>query len=568
MITICKYANRMYELKIEKGENIGWLFIALWLAAVLVYSPSFHSGYVAEFINYLQSYSNNTFKSFINREDAYVKSLYQLTQLQRYLYFSLFFVNPWFWFLLLTGLHALNTTLIFYFFSTLFQDFELKQASLTAFIGAIFFFLSPNITEITIWKATDHYLTGVLIQILISLWTLRLLQTDKIKYAIYASFLFTLSTFTLEIFYITPFITLFLIIGYRLRNRISNKQFARAIWTAYIPQLILFLLHLLTFKLVYGTWVAHYGTTNEFVWSIQDILSGYGKYLVYIGLDAGFLSEKYRILLFNFLSKPLIAYGIVTFLLLFILFGIVRFKSLSSRAQLFIFLLTILLGSLTLVVTLPFDPNFPLYNSRRCYQTGIFLYMILALLLFSLKKNQVILTISLIYISLNTFLLEKMIFRWRAAAKIQFGLLRNFHWQEYDHILALNIPTYFKDVRIIPASENNEFKDQQIYFGYPINKGKLYTVLSYNMNTPYDGAHVTVLDSNTLKVTLNQWGSWWMYNYHGAKSYENDLFRVEITDVGYEYILHLKTHSKNIAILFQHGDWWSQVNLNRMGEQW
>ncbi|MBS1775602.1 MAG: hypothetical protein JSS64_04900 [Bacteroidetes bacterium] len=88
------------------------------------------------------------------------------------------------------------------------------------------------------------------------------------------------------------------------------------------------------------------------------------------------------------------------------------------------------------------------------------------------------------------------------------------------------------------------------------------------MNTPYDGAHVTVLDSNTLKVTLNQWGSWWMYNYHGAKSYENDLFRVEITDVGHEYILHLKAHSKNIAILFQHGDWWSQVNLNRMGEQW
>ncbi|MBS1783101.1 MAG: hypothetical protein JSS78_08540 [Bacteroidetes bacterium] len=555
-------------MKIEKVKTNGWLFISLWVAAMLIYSPSFYSGYVAEFINYLQSYLHGTFKSFLNREDTYVKSLYQITQLLRYLFFKLFFVNPWFWFLFVTGLHALNTTLIFRFFSNLFQDFELKSASITAFVGAIFFFISPNITEITVWKATDHYLIGVLMQLCIILWVQRLLQTEKIKYAIYASILFAISIFTLEIFYVTPFITLFLIMGYRWRQLISAKQSERIFWMAYIPQLLLFLIHLLLFRIIYGTWIAHYGTTNEFVWLPQEILAGYGKYFMYIGLDAGFLPEKYRVLIFDFLSKPFIAYGIFTIISMVIFFGVIYFKKLSSRSQIFLFLLAILFGSLTLVVTIPFDPTFPLYNSRRSYQTGIFLYMIIALLLFTVKKRQLALVVSLIYITINIFLLEKMIFRWRAAAKIQFGLLRNFHWQQNDPVLLLNVPTYLNGVRIIPASEDNEFIDQQNFFGYPKNKGKVFTISSYNMNTSYDGAHITILDSNTLKVTLNQWGSWWMFNYHGAKSYENNLFRVEIIDVGHEYILHLKKHPKNMVILFQHGDWWSQVNLHKLGEQW
>jgi hypothetical protein len=188
--------------------------------------------------------------------------------------------------------------------------------------------------------------------------------------------------------------------------------------------------------------------------------------------------------------------------------------------------------------------------------------------MFSFNNKKVSLTLFSIYFLLNFILLEKMIFRWKTASNIQMCLINDFKWNRKNAVLLLNIPTYYNDVRILSANSENEFNTQsQIWTGDSV-RGKLYEVSSFNAQTVWDGAHVTVVDSNQIKVTLNQWGSWWMYNYLGQTNYENELYRLEVIDIGHEYLLHLKQLPKETAILFYSHKKWNPVNLNQKGEQW
>ena len=71
-----------------------WLFILLWLLLVAVYLPSWKAGFVADFFNALVRFNEGSFSYFINREGAYVRSLYQVTQLELYVLISIFGASP------------------------------------------------------------------------------------------------------------------------------------------------------------------------------------------------------------------------------------------------------------------------------------------------------------------------------------------------------------------------------------------------------------------------------------------------------------------------------------------
>ena len=547
-----------------------WLFILLWLLLVAVYLPSWKAGFVADFFNALVRFNEGSFSYFINREGAYVRSLYQVTQLELYVLISIFGASPLPWFLLFMALHALNGTLIYSFFSRLFTDFRLTHANLIAVAGVLLFLFNPNITEVTIWEGGFHYLTGVMMQMLILIWCQYYLHTGKAKFVWLSGLLFALSTFTLEIFYATPFLTLFLVVGYSWKGLVDTDRTRRTLLAIFLPQLILFLLHLLTFRLLYGSWIAHYGSTTDFAINIGDVLPRLGKYVAYIVFMVGHLPEQYRLPVYSFLSDQEVCYTILGALLLLVAYIFYNYRKASPAFQAFSFLFGAVICWLVLAIPIWFDDSFSLYNSRRCYHPGVFLYMMVALAVFTLIRNlRIAYLIYSAYFLLCLCLTISMVLRWRTAAKIQHGILRTFQWQSADPVLLLNIPTYYKDVRITPAGAGNEFNKQLKIFGHDTVTNTLYSVSSYNMQHKWEGAHVTVLDSLTVKVTLNQWGNWWMYNYQGATNYENDLYQVNFTDPAHEYILKLKVRPKNMVLLFQQDEQWRAVDMNKIGvEQW
>lgn len=545
-------------------------FLLLWFLVGIIYLPSWKAGFVSDFLGMFGDIDRVSFADFINRSEASVKSFYQVTQLQMYVFIKVFGTHFIPWFLITTALHALNGVVVFAFFKRLFRDFQLHRGELIAFCGVLLFLLNPNITEVTVWKGGYHYLTGILIQFLILIWCQQYFKNGKKQLAVAAFVLFFVSLFTLEIFYITPALTFMLILGYRWKDVIDKRAFRKALIYFFLPQVLLFACHLFLFRLLYGTWIAHYGTTTTFALNLQEILPRIGKYLAYIVFMAGHIPFNVRSEIYSLLSQPWISALLALLLPLVLIILLFRFKKLSSTLQVATFLLAAIIFCLVLVIPIYFDDLFSLYNSRRCYQPGLFIYMLISLFIFSVfSDKKVAVSVFSVYLLLCLALTVQMVLYWRKAAKVQYGILRTFQFQDADPVILLNVPTYYKDIRIMPVNKDNEFNTQLKIFGYAPIKGRLYEASSYNMQHLWDGAHVTVLDSMTLKITLNQWGTWWMYNYVGAGDYETDLYKVKMTDPGHEYLLTLKSRPENMAILFSQDIYWRKVDMNKIGkEQW
>lgn len=556
---------------IRRYPSIAYFFFC-WAAVMLLYAPAYQAGFIGEYIHSVQSYEKGSFTDFLNRADADIKNLFQVVQLQLYGLLYLFGANPLPWFLLLTGLHALNGLLAFRFFAALYRDFGVSYASLKAWGGSLLFLFNPNITEVIVWKACDHYLTSILTQLVLLAWCRQYLLTARIKYAWLTGILFAITTYTLEIFYVIPFLTCFLLLGYYYKGLIDPLLFRRGIRNILLPQVIFLLLHFFVFRMVYGGWIPHYGTEEgSFMSDPAVFLRGYGKYISYIGLMAGHYPWEIRQAVYGLLSQPPVYYTITALLLCFPFYILLRFRSVRPEMQVAGFLAGAFICSTTLAVSVYFDDLFSLYNSRRCYQPGLFFYMLAGLAFFSIRNKRLAWISYGLYFMICIVLTGRMVMHWRTAAKIQHGILRHFDGYASDPVLLLNIPCYYKHVRIIPANRENEFLAHLRILGYKPFVNEMFSVASYNMTQPWDGAHVTVLDSVRLKVTLNQWGTWWMYQFRGAQSYENDIFRVDMTDPGHEYILILKQRPENIGLYFHQGQHWRKVDMSagRFGqEQW
>lgn len=546
-----------------------YLFAVLWCAVALLTLPAWRAGFNGDFEGLLDYYSKYRFWDFLNSKDFNVKSYYQVTHLQLFLWISLFWTKGMPWFLLLTGLHALNSTLIFSFCQKLLGDFRVKAATAIALGGALLFALNPNVTEITIWKGGYHYLPGVLAQLLILGWTRSFMLTGQRKFAVYTAILFFFSTFTLEIFYLTPWFCLILILAYYWKNSIDKAAFSRTLKFIFLPQLALFLFHLLIFRLRFGSWVAHYGPTGDFFFTAKDFLPKMLKYLVTLLGFTSHMPYETAHPVYTFLDKPFVYYSAYSMALLLAAIVLIRFKKLPPRLQAATILFGMMMLCIIIISPMYFDDTMQLYNSRRCYELSFPVYMLLSIGIFSLlpatKLPRVLLTI---YLCSCVLLAVGKSYQWRRADYMQRTVLRQYKWQNTPHVLILNLPCYYRDIRIIATSKWDEFQENLNVFGFDSSRHKIQYISAYNMNSLWDGAHVTMLDSATLKVTLNQWGSWWMYNLNGATDVETEDYQLEMKDVGHEYLLHLKKPASYFTILYQQADQWKVVDPAKREEQW
>ena len=122
---------------------------------------------------------------------------------------------------------------------------------------------------------------------------------------------------------------------------------------------------------------------------------------------------------------------------------------------------------------------------------------------------------------------------------------------------------------MIGAQPDGEYKAlREVYTGI-VDKNTIYDAASYNMVRDHDGAHVTVSNDSVIHVTLNQWGTWWWYEGHGAKSYENKDYKINMIDPGHWYELTLKRPASQYLLLYEIGDQWKVVDMGKRNvDQW
>lgn len=546
------------------GKRNVLVFAALWLVTFALYLPAAKAGWVLDSAGWLNNIRNLKFWNYINNSQSGIPSLYQFTQFTTYLFYRLFNANAYAWHTLMVTMHAVNAYLFYVVCYRIFYDSGIRNAFQVSLAGVLLYSVCPHISEVIVWEAAFHYLQGYLLILLILYCVQHFLHQPNPKYAWLAGILYFCSTYSLEIFYLTPWFVLTMTLYYRYVLNYDEAIFKKVIRWFFIPQLLLFVLHIIVLRLVYGWFFAHIG---------QNLLQPFASY---IRKPPGYL---FHILFFGRffpleLRRQVYAVigsngGLIIFYNLFILLccalvsGFRRFSP-AGRAATLLFAWIII--SQAIIMPLAFPDMQLVYFDRYTYFLDSFVYMLLALLAGFITVGFLRPMLLLAFGMVNIYFTVKLNLQWKHSAYIINRLLKNFPDPGNRTVILLNLPQNMNGIPMIGAEKDGQFKMMYRLFVNKDIPNKMYDVAAYNMMTVDDGAHVVVHSDSLLRVTLNEWGRWWWYEAHGGISYENDDYKLIMRDMGHWYDLVLKHPEREYLVLLQQGDQWKIVNRKKIAE--
>lgn len=538
------------------------MFCAIWLLVFALYLPAAKAGFVADFTGWLDQVRNHTFLEHINRTNFQVHSLYQFTQLATWVFYNLFGVHEWLWHLLFITLHTLNATLLYRLTSRLLSDAGSSQSDSIAFAGAALFSVSPYISETLVWEPSYHFLQGLLFIVMILLCVQQFIHSGSKGYIFLASATYFLSTFALEIFYITPALVLSLILFYHGLPRF-NKYTNAALRYCFTPLVILFAIRFLVFRVVYGSWVSRIGSGA--VTSVD--LASFSKpvkYIFHLLLLGRFFPHSTRQKVYALCENPIVIALFYITLALITAYIIINYRKLAGKARVAALMFVWTIITLLLLIPLWFPDILLSIYDRYTYFTDAFFYMLLTTLAFFITAAWLRTGILLLLGLVNIRFTIKVNRYWWKSERIIYALLHNIPQEKGKTTILLNIPQSMHGIAMIGAEKDSEFKLLHDLMSptQPLDS-PVYDAMAYNMETPDDGAHVTVLNDSTIKVTLNQWGTWWWFETKGGYGYENEDYSLNLTDPGHEYQLMLKKPAASYLLLFQVGKQWKVVDWNK-----
>lgn len=552
----------MWKLSPKPGNYIS-VFCFAWILVFMLYLPAVNAGFVADFTGWLDQVRNNSFWEFINRKHFSQKSLYQFTQAATWFFYQVWGANTWLWHLLHITIHALNTLLLFIICKTIFEDSNIKNAESIAFYGVVLFCISPSLSEIIVWEPAYHFLQGLFFILVILYWLQKFLHNPKVKYACLAASVFFLSIHSLEIFYITPWLALSLIIYYRVGLGCDKKTSNKAIFYFFIPLVFIFVFYLLEFRLVFGVWIAHVGS-DVIVQAPILSLGKPAKYLFHMLFLGRFFPNNIRNTIYAFCDSTK---GILLFysLLIICLAAMaIYFRRMSGKAKAMCILFVWVLLTLALILPLWFPDAMLVWGDRYTYFTSAFLYMLLVLLFSYISLKYLKTALFILYALINIRFTIQINRYWMKSSRFINHLLHTFPDPVNKITLLLDLPDNMHGVSMVGATEEGEF-NLMLHLFVPEKRytNKIYDVAAFNLITPTDGVHVKVLNDSTIGVTLNQWGTWWWYGGFGALSYESPDYKVNMIDGGHYYELTLKQDAAKYLILYQSGSEWKTVDWNK-----
>ena len=238
------------------GKN-PWAFAAFWGFVFILYLPAAMAGRVGDFPGWVTFLNSVKFTDYINRTGSGIPSMYQFTQIVTYVFYKLFGANAWLWHLLFVTMQAINALLLFRFTKALLNDTSARNATVTAFAGALLSCASPYISEVVVWESAFHYLLGLTLMLIILRCVQQYMILQHKKYLWWGGITFLLSSYSLEVFYLTPFFTALLAAFYYSAVGTDKKTFHKAAFFFLVPQLIIFAAHFAALHSLYHETVAH-----------------------------------------------------------------------------------------------------------------------------------------------------------------------------------------------------------------------------------------------------------------------------------------------------------------------
>jgi len=551
------YIKRLKETSTVRPYVV---FICSFAALFLLYLPAMRAGFAGDYFkDWLQVIQNESFADYINRPGT--ATLYQFTQFITYIIYKLIGSSRTGWHFVHLSVHALNATLLYVFARGITTDHRISGSTLIAVMVTALFIVTPYNSEVVVHEPCFHYTTGLAFLLLSLLCTRRYLQTGKQQFILYIVLLFLPAAFSLEIFYLTPLMVLLLGAHYCYISGFERQRFKTLFILGFIPMIVVFLAHIVLVHYVVNAALPH-----DVPASASGLLQLYTekvlKYLFHIILLGRFWPEAAKNSVYALCQNEIFVWTIHIALLIFILYSFFSTKA-GNKIKLAAPLLIFAWLCIALVTPRSFPGSQLVVFDRYHYFALPFLYLLLAVLFFSQRYIKLYLALGGMLVCINIYFLVYVNRQWQQSNYITEHLLTSFPAAGDKAVLLLNTPENFNGIPMIgsnrPSALATAYNTKHEHkLAHPV-----FDIASFNMTTSTDGAHVRVLNDSTVQVTLNQWGTWWWFHYVGAQDYENEYYRVKITDPGHWYELHLKQPAERYTILFVTGPDWKVVDMSR-----
>ncbi len=542
------------------------VFSVLWLITFVLYLPAAKAGWVIDSAGWLHNIRTLGFWDYINNAQSGIPSLYQFTQLTTYIFYKAFRANPYAWHVLMITMHVTNAFLFFIICRQLFDDSGMKKGGGMAFAAVVLYTVCPHISEVIVWEAAFHYLQGFLLILLILYWVQKFQQKQQKKYVLLAGIVYFCSSYSLEIFYLTPWFVLALAAYYRLALGYEKQVFKRTLTGFFLPQLVIFVLHIIVLRIWYHGQLAHIG---EHTWQPFSVyICKAPRYIFHVLFFGRFFPQDVRMQVYQVIgSIP----GLIIFYNVFVLicFGLVSgMGMLSPKGRASVLLFVWIMMSVVIIMPLEFPVIQLVVYDRYTYFLDAFIYMLLVLLISYIPAKIIRICLLILFGLGNVYFTMRENLIWKHATYVDNRLLQEFPDPGDKTVVLLNLPQNMEGVPMIGAEADGQFKMMYELFAGKKLPNKIYDAAAFNMLSQIDGAHAKVVNDSTVKVILNQWGTWWWYESMGCRNYDNEDYKLEMMKDGNSFQLTLKHPASKYLLLYSIAGQWRTVDWNNKEDQY
>ncbi len=531
------------------------IFLLFLLVVHLLYHPTWNAGFVTDFTGLQSRLEGSSAQGILNSFGFPANQ--QFLNAILFLFYEAFGIRPLPWYLLFTGLHAGNGLLVFGFGRALFRQFDLSQAGNIAFIGALFFLLSPYQSEVVTWRVCLNFLLSTAL-ISGALWlTLRWWNGGNWKQLWAIHGLFILGLFTFELAMALPFMSLALLLLLP-----SREKAGQGLKKLFAVQAALLGGYLLLNRWTIGGWVGHYGAEVHLRFELGDILSNYLLYGAKLLAFTRYFPHPIKEGLAAWLKTPELLYPLSIVLGGALILALAWFRRWRGRWQASLLLILLFILALAPAINLYFNYLLHIENDRYGYLASVFFFLALSGTLAALPRP-VYYPLAVGFIVISSLLLWRTNQYWATSTKIYYSLLEGFNWYGAPMVYLLNLPDNYQGAVLFRdySGQGQSFPDALKYIKRQPYEGKLFEVAQYNMAKPENGVSVQRDTTGQIKVEFLQWGTWWWRNGIGmGGGYETEAYSV--TSHGKFYLLDFKEQLAEEAVfLYQIGGEWQVLKL-------
>ncbi len=557
MVAVCKglrYPEKQNRISLSthlKISRLWWAWGALWVAALLLYWPTRHAGFYADFLGWKHRFDAGSWADWWHCFGypghhqvfhAFFYGFYRLAGLWGPAWYA--------WFTALHALDALLVGLVAYRLSHLLAGGRVRRWVPVA--AALAFLWHPYQSEAVVWRACMHYLL-VTAMLLAALYAL-LVFAERRSLATWAAAhgLFVAALFTLELAVAFPLVAAIFLSGLSAKGVLPWRRWLLAVTGVHA---VLLSTWLLLNRLTLGQWVGHYGAEVHLKTDWQLIFGNLfrylGKYMLF-SRDWPWAAKEQFWQLWGRPEWVWLATG--SGLLVLALF-VWRFRKWRPEWQQAGLALMAFFAALAPVSNLYHAWMLHVENDRYGYFASAFFLIALMPLVAPLPRR-VGLLLALSYLGATLWLAVPLMRWWQQAQQVYAGLIEDFRWHDEPQVFVLACPDNYRGIFVF-----KDYSKKSLMVRAAVTElsgravqGQVHQVAMFNMNAPEEGVTVQAAGADTLRVRLRQWGNWWWRNGIGASNYENEWYRFR--KKGRSYVLEWKKRPQGAVFIYSDGLKW------------